>query len=81
MARPKAKPRISPEEARAFVKRWEAVNEYELRELRSTPIELKLRQLSAMMTLARRLGWNDVLAAEEETARRRWQQLRQAYRA
>jgi hypothetical protein len=70
---------ISREDARAFKKRWEAINAAEREELRSTPIDLKLRQLAAMMTMARQLGWTQALAAEEDTARSQWCRLRRAY--
>jgi hypothetical protein len=40
---------ITPTEAQAYFKRWELVKEIELVELRRTSMDVKLRQLSALM--------------------------------
>ncbi|MBI3976670.1 MAG: hypothetical protein HY331_00650 [Chloroflexi bacterium] len=66
-------------EALAFKARWEMVNAAEIEELRATTPEKKLRQLAAMMALAKQLGWTDALAAEEGEVRERWNRLRRAY--
>jgi len=47
---------ITPEEALAYLRRWELVREAEARELRRTPMETKLRQLAALMARVMSLG-------------------------
>lgn len=71
--------RMTREEGKQFKKRWALVNAREIEELRNTPIEVKLRQLAAMMASVRQLGWEEALASEAESARQQWQRLRRAY--
>ena len=73
------KSRISKAEAKAFKKRWEAVNEAEREELRATSAEQKARQLAALMISAEQVGWTESLAAEEAEVRDRWIRIRKAY--
>ncbi len=73
------KQRISRKEARAWRKRWAAVNRAEIEELRRTTPEEKFRQLCALMESAKALGWARALAAEEAEVRERWMRLRKAY--
>jgi hypothetical protein len=40
---------VTPEDARQYLERWKLVEEREITELRNTPIEIKARQLSALM--------------------------------
>jgi len=75
------KPAITKEDARAFLARWEAVNESEREELRATPIEVKFRQLAALVNGTKALGWSEAMAAEEDKVRRLWNQLRRINRA
>ena len=75
------KRRITKAEARAFKRRWEAVNSAEREELRKTPIARKLRQLSTLMAWGKYFGWTKVFAAEEEKVRERWLRLLRIYRA
>jgi hypothetical protein len=72
------KRRMTPEEARAWKARWELVNEAEREELRSTPPELKLRQLTTLMGWVNHFGWTEALAAQEDEVRQRWVRLREA---
>jgi len=67
-------------EAAAFKARWALVNAAEIAELRSTPMEVKLRQLASLMASVEQLGWGPALAAEEDEVRERWTRLREAYR-
>lgn len=62
-----------------FRDRWKLVNDAERRELRSTPISVKARQLGVMMAAARELNWLPALAAEEDETRQAWQKLRERY--
>jgi hypothetical protein len=47
---------ITTIEARAYLKRWELVKDIELIELRRTSMDVKLRQLSALMASRRLFG-------------------------
>ncbi|MEK6813940.1 MAG: hypothetical protein AABY65_04325 [Nitrospirota bacterium] len=67
---------ITRREARTFKARWVALHAAEIKELRSTPIERKLRQLAALMSSVDALGWTKALAAEETLVRQRWNRLR-----
>jgi hypothetical protein len=71
--------RLSKADLVAFKARWRLVNETEVAELRRTPLEVKLRQLEALMASVDALGWREVLASEEAVVRERWQRLRRAY--
>ena len=42
-------------------------------------MELKFRQLAALMASAKQLGWNEALAEGEAEVRDRWMRLRKAY--
>lgn len=67
-------------EAKKFRNRWQMVNAAEREELRKTPLEVKLRQLDALMSSVRQLGWSAALTAEEDLVRARWQKLKAAYK-
>ncbi len=69
-----AEHRITAEEAAAFRARWKVVSGALQNELRALPIEAKLKQLNALMRLARQLNWT---SAEDDTeVRERWARLR-----
>ena len=72
-----APPRITKEEAARFRERWALVRRAEIEELRSTPPEVKIRQLAALMASVREMGWDEALAAEDEEVWARWQRLRE----
>ena len=63
------------QQALAWKDRWKLVREKEIEELKAMTIEERLRQLDTMFALARELGWDKQLAAEEEEARERWSRL------
>ena len=68
--------RISAEEAAAFCARWRAVSGVLQSELRALPIETKLKQLNALLQLARQLDW---ASADDDTeVRERWTRIRSA---
>ena len=53
---------ITKKEAREFKRRWKAVNEFEIQELRKTPPAKKLLQLSALMASVKAFpGWDEAL--------------------
>ena len=68
-------------EVRAWADRWKMVNAAEIAELRSTPVEVKLRQLASLMASVDAMGWREALADEVGVAevRDRWRRLREAY--
>jgi hypothetical protein len=69
---------IAPEQARAYLKRWDLVRDAEAFELQRTPMALKLRQLEALM--ASRDAFEDDPQREQEieSVRERWAGLRKA---
>jgi hypothetical protein len=69
---------ITPEQARAYLERWDLVRDAEAVELQGTPMALKFRQLDAMM--ASRDAFGDDPQREQEIAsvRERWTGLRKA---
>ena len=69
---------MTPEQARAYRRRWQLVNAAERAELRSAGYDVKLRQLAALMASVEALGWSEALQAEEEAVRQRWRRLRRA---
>ncbi len=70
---------MTPEQARAFKRRYELAAEREREELRRTPIDVKFRQLCSLMASVETMGWCEQLAEGDEEVRRRWQRLRKAH--
>jgi hypothetical protein len=68
---------ITPTEAKAYFKRWELVKEIELIELRRTPMDVKLRQLSALMASRGLFGADPERENGVQLVRDRWACLRQ----
>ncbi len=60
----------------AYKERWRAVAEVELQELRSTPIEMKWRQLNSVISLAVRMGIFKQDPSEEVTYQQ-WVKLKE----
>jgi|ERR1700722_16764748 len=71
---------ITPTEAQAYFKRWELVREIELVELRRTSMDVKLRQLSALMASRGLFGLDPEREKGVHLVRDRWASLRQALR-
>lgn len=72
---------ISKKEAREFKRRWKAVNEFEIQELRKTPPAKKLLQLSALMALVKAFPeWDEALKEGEAEVRERWLKLKRLYK-
>jgi hypothetical protein len=61
---------ITPEDARQYLERWKLVEEQEITELRSTPIEIKARQGDAAAEAARNFGIVPRIDQAVEFARR-----------
>ena len=68
----------TPTEAQAYFKRWELVRELELIELRRASMDVKLRQLSALMASRRLFGVDTERENGVQLVRDRWACLRQA---
>ncbi|MGH8220539.1 MAG: hypothetical protein ACREUT_18550 [Steroidobacteraceae bacterium] len=69
---------LTPEEARAYFERWEWVRDAEAAELRRTSVEVKLRQLGALMASRDLFGPEPDRDAQIREVRDRWARLRQA---
>ncbi len=69
-------PAGSKEELRAWKARWKMVNDFELEELRRTPMSEKSRALAVLMNTAHQLGWQPSTEAEIEEVRNRWIRLK-----
>ena len=69
---------ITPDEARAYLKRWELMSQAEVEELRRTPMETKLRQLAALMESRHLFPPEPNREAEVSLVRERWARLRRA---
>ena len=59
----------------------EVIHAAEREDLRSTTVADEFRQVAALLALARKLGWTEALAAEEDLVRDRWARLRRKYHA
>ena len=66
---------ITKQEAQEFKDRWEFVNNFIAHQIRNTPAEIKLQQLSAMFTIGQ--SRSSAFLAEEEEVRNRWRFLKQ----
>lgn len=75
------KKKLTKDDADAFIKRWELVNEAEIEELRRTPLSKKIQQLSSLMLSVKELNWHKALSEGESEVRGRWNRLRMAYHA
>jgi hypothetical protein len=69
---------ITPEQARAYLKRWELVSQAEVAELRRTTLEIKLQQLAALMESRHLFGPEPDREAGVLEVRERWARLRRA---
>lgn len=66
---------MTKREAHEFKDRWKFVNHFLSRQIRNTPPEIKLQQMSAMFIIGS--GRSPILTAEEEEVRDRWRFLKQ----
>lgn len=67
---------ITKTQARAFKKRWEAINARQRDELRKTSYIQKLQKLSALMASVKLMGWDKSISIGEEEVRERWKMLK-----
>lgn len=66
---------ITKQEAQEFKDRWKFVNDFIARQIRNTPAEIKLQQLSAMFIIGQ--NRSPAFVAEEQEVRKRWRLLKQ----
>jgi len=66
---------ITKQEAQEFKDRWKFVNDFIAHEIRNTPGEIKLEQLSAIFIIGH--SRSSAFLAEEQEVRNRWRLLRQ----
>ena len=70
---------VTPQQARAYLAGLALANEFEIEELRRAPVELKLRQLWALMTSAHLFADDSGYEAQaRDEVRRRWFRLHQS---
>ena len=67
---------MTPEEARAYFKRWELVREAEAAELKRATVESKIQQLAALMASRHLFGPEPGREAQVQEVRDRWTRLR-----
>jgi hypothetical protein len=66
---------ITKQEAHEFRERWKFVNDFIAHQVRNTPAEIKLQQLTAMFIIGQ--SRSRVFVAEEQEVRDRWRFLKQ----
>ena len=66
---------ITKQEAQDFKERWKFVNDFIAHEIRNTPAEIKLQQLSVMFIIGQ--PRSAAFLAEEQEVRNRWCFLKQ----
>ena len=66
---------ITKQEAQEFKDRWKFVNDFIAHQIRNTPVEIKLEQLSAIFIIGQ--GRSSAYIAEEQEVRNRWRLLKQ----
>lgn len=69
---------MTPDEARAYLRRWELLREVETAELHRTSMETKLRQLAALMAARDVFGPEPDRDAQVLVVRERWARIKQA---
>jgi hypothetical protein len=69
---------IEPDEARAYLERWQVLRDFETAELRRTPMETKMRQLASLMAARDVFGPEPDRDAQVSDVRERWARLRRA---
>ena len=66
---------ITKQEALEFKDRWKFVNDFIAHQIRNTPANIKLQQLSAMFIIGQ--SRSPAFLAEEQEVRNRWSLLKQ----
>ena len=68
--------RIKPEAAAAFIGRWRAISEHHEIEVRASPVEQRLQQLSALFASRSLFEPDPGRACEADALRKRWNLIR-----
>lgn len=71
--------RITRDHARSYLARWKRLDEAQIRELRATSIETRLRQLSALMASREFFIPDPERQRGVEDVRQRWARIRLAF--
>jgi hypothetical protein len=66
---------ITKQQAHEFKDRWKFVNDFIAQQIRNTPGEVKLQQLSVMFIIGK--SRSPAFLAEEQQVRNRWRLLKQ----
>ena len=66
---------ITKQQAHEFKERWRFVNDFIAQQIRNTPAEVKLQQLSVMFIVGQ--SRSPAFLAEEQEVRNRWRLLKQ----
>jgi lipoate-protein ligase B len=66
---------LTKQQAQEFKARWKLVNDFIAQEIRNTPAEIKLQQLSALFIVGK--SRSPAFLAEEQEVRNRWCLLKQ----
>jgi hypothetical protein len=66
---------ITKQQAYEFKERWKFVNDFIAQQIRNTPVEVKLQQLSVMFIVGQ--SRSSAFLAEEQEVRNRWRLLKQ----
>ena len=72
---------LNPEEARAYLSRWDLLHQVEVAELRGTSLERKLVQLEALVASRHLFSPNPGAEVEEAEIQARWSRVRQVVSA
>jgi len=67
------------ESANEYRRRWQAVHDADIQEIRQTPLEVKLRQLSVLVGSASLFPEQPDLSPQESEVLHRWNRLRIHY--
>jgi hypothetical protein len=69
---------MTPEQAYAYLKRFELLEEVQAAELRAASVESRFKQLSALMSSRQAFGAEADRERDLQVVRERWAQLRRA---
>lgn len=72
--------KMTPEDARAYLTRWQLLRDVEAAELRRTSMDVKLQQLAALVAARDVFGPEPEREMQIRAVRERWAHLRQALR-
>jgi hypothetical protein len=70
---------ITADEAQSYLARWKLVREHEIAQLRSTSMQTKFSQLSALMASRQIFGTDLTHERDAQAARERWAILRRSF--